>query len=343
MAGFCVNCGTPLTGPFCNKCGARALSPSAPVQAAPPAQPATPVQAQGGFQPVNVPSANVPPVQAGSQPVSGYQPVNMPASPAPPVASPPMQGGYQAAPAPVAPAPKGSGLGKVLLWVGGIFLVLFMVGAGAAIYGVYWVKHKVSSYASAVTGGSSDTVKVVAKGDSCKLLSTADLQKVLGVPIEKSAEIMEEDKPGCAYYTSQQAVNQLQQMALREAKRQADEVNSRPGPKPDNLPALMKNANNLEGVVKALGMTQPSADGQVFSFTIEHGADENSWAGMRLTESAVPGFEEVPGVGDHAMIGAFGHAFYVQKGDAMITMSTMLVPDTRTRGPEIAKKIIGNL
>jgi hypothetical protein len=64
---------------------------------------------------------------------------------------------------------------------------------------------------------------------------------------------------------------------------------------------------------------------------------------MRLTESAVPGFREVSGVGDHAMIGAFGHAFYVQKGDALITMSTMLLPDARRRGAELGRKIISNL
>ena len=43
------------------------------------------------------------------------------------------------------------------------------------------------------------------------------------------------------------------------------------------------------------------------------------------------------------MIGAFGHAFYVQKDDALITMSTMLVPDARRRGSELARKIIRRL
>ena len=163
---------------------------------------------------------------------------------------------------------------------------------------------------------------------------------MLGVPIEKSAEIMEEDRPGCAYFTNQQAFNQLERMAVEQAKRQSGEVNRRPGPA--NLPASLKNANDLEGVLKALGLTQPTADGQVFSFTIEHGADANSWTGMRLTESAVPGFEEISGVGDHAMMGAFGHVFYVQKGDAVITMSTMLVPNARRRGSELGRKIISN-
>ena len=317
MPGFCVSCGTPLTGPFCNNCGARAVPPSAPAQGI-PYPPATPVQA--GYQPVMVPATPSQPVPA--MPSKGYQPVQAPVATA---------------------APKGSGLGKVLLWVGGIFFVLFLVVAGAAVYGAYWVKHKVTSYASAITGGSSDSIKVVASGDNCRLLSTTELQKILGVKIERSAEIVDDNQPGCAYYTDAQSVSQLQRMAMEQAKKQTDEVNRRPGPKPDNLPALMKNANELEGIVKTLGMTQPPADGRVFSFTLQRGVSADGWEGMRVTEAAVPGFEEVPGVGDHAMIGAFGHAFYLQKGDAVITMSTMFVPDARARGSEIGKKIIGKL
>ena len=141
MPGFCVNCGTPLTGPFCNNCGARAV-PAAPGASATPTPPSAPTP-QAGYQTVNLPGASVRPVSP--TPVQSYQPVQ----------------------ASVGTTSKGSGLGKVLLWVGGILLVMFMVGAGAAIYGVYWVKHKVTNYASAISGGSSDSVRVVAKGDSC--------------------------------------------------------------------------------------------------------------------------------------------------------------------------------
>ena len=313
MPGFCVSCGSPLTGPFCNQCGARAVPPSAPVLSQPPVPPSPSPQA--GFQPVNIPLSSPPAAPRG------YQLVN----------------------APTVASPKGSGLGRILLWIGAIVFALFIAGAGAVVYGAYWVKHKVAKYESAITARSSDSVKVVAHGDSCRLLSAQELQTVLGVTIEKSAEIVDSDQPGCAYYTDQASVMQLQKMALAQQKRDADEVNRRPGPKPDSLPALMKNANQLEGVVKALGMTQPPADGRVFSFTLQRGVDAAAWSGMRLTEAAVPGFEEVPGVGDHAMIGAFGHAFYVMKGDAVITMSMMFVPDARVRGAQIGKKIIGKL
>lgn len=315
MPGFCVSCGTPLTGPFCNSCGARAVAPSGAAQAVPPSSPT---------------------------PQAGYQPVNIPSATAHPVSSPPVQG-YQAVPTSVAAAPKGSGAGKILLWVGGILLVLFMMGAAAAIYGYYWVKHKVTNYASTVTGGSSESVRVVSSGSSCHLLSTADLQSILGVTIEKSSEIMDGDKPGCAYYTNPTAFAQLQKMALAQAKRQSEEASKKPGPQGDNPLALLKDANQMEGIIKTLSMTQPEKDGQVFSFTVENNFGDDAWSGMRVTEAAVPGFEEVHGVGDHAMIGAFGHAFYLQKGETLITMSTMMVPDARVKGSQIGRKIIGKL
>jgi hypothetical protein len=231
----------------------------------------------------------------------------------------------------------------MLLWVGGILLVLFVAGGAAAVYGVYWVTHKVTSYASAIGGGSSDSLKVVSSGNNCRLLSTAELQGILGVSIEKSAEIVDGDKPGCAYYTNPTAFTQLQKTALEQARRQSQEADKRPGPQGDNPLALLKDTNELEGIVKTLGMTQPQKDGQVFSFTVEHNFGDDAWAGMRVTESAVPGFEEVHGVGDHAMIGAFGHAFYLQKGDTLITMSTMMVPNARIKGSQIGKKIIAKL
>jgi hypothetical protein len=292
MPGFCVSCGTPLTGAFCNKCGARAVGLGA--SAAQPSAPSV--------------QAAVPPASPGA-----------------------------------GAAVKGSGLGKVLAIVGGVLVLLFVIGVGTAVYGVYWVKHKVTAYSSAVTGGPSEPIKVVEKGDSCRLLSTAELQQVLGVAVEKSAEIVEGSAPGCAYYTNPQAFAELQRMAAEQARRQTEEVNRRPGPKDDNLGALLKDTNQMEGIVKTLALTQPVEDGRVFAFTVQRGATPESWSGARLVQTAVPGFEDVPGVGDHAMIGSFGHAFYLMKGDAMIYMETTWVPDARLHGAEIGKKIIGNL
>jgi hypothetical protein len=318
MAGFCANCGAPVLGAFCNQCGTKTVAPGTPVQ--------------------TMPAATIPTVPAAAEPVLVMSPVAVqtPAAPQPaPV--------IQMAP-PIVPQPaKSSGLGKILLWVAVVFLVIGLGVVGVTVYGYYWAKHKITSYASAMTNGASGEMKVVPSGDSCKLLSTAELQQVLGVPIEKSAEIMEGSDPGCAYYTNPTGIAKLQQQATEQAHRQAAEASKRAGPAGDNPLALLKETNQMEGFVKGLGLSSPDANGKVFSFTIQRNFGSDSWSGMRLVESAVPGFQDVNGVGDHAMIGAFGHAFYTVKGETMIHMDTTVVPDARTRGSQIAKKILGRL
>jgi hypothetical protein len=106
---------------------------------------------------------------------------------------------------------------------------------------------------------------------------------------------------------------------------------------------LLKDTKDLEGAIKALSMQLPGKDNQVFSFTVDRSADSGSWTAMKTTMSVVPGFEEVAGVGDHAMIGTFGHAFYAAKGNTMIYLNTLYVPDASSRGAEIARRILGHM
>lgn len=262
-------------------------------------------------------------------------------SASPGVAGQPQSVQVQAVAQPAATAAKGSGLGKVLLIVGGILVLLFVIGAAGAIYGFYWVKHKVANYASAVSGPSSEPVTVVARGNSCRLLSTSELGRVLGVTIEKSAEITEGSEPGCAYYTSPQAFAQLQRTAVELAQQQA--AASKQTGKIDNPLELLKNTNQLEGVVKSFGLSQPDKDGKVFAFTMNRKYGRNNWSALRATMSVVPGFEDLPGVGDRAMMGAFGHAIYVLKGDSVVTLEMIYVPDARNRGAQLGRTIISHL
>lgn len=261
--------------------------------------------------------------------------------PAPPAFQPVAVAQTPVAAQPAAAASKGSGIGKILLIVGGVLLLLFVIGVGAAIYGVYWVKHKVSTYTSAVTGG--DAPKKVEQGDSCRLLSKEDLAQMLGVAVERTSEIMEGSEPGCAYYTNPEAFTQLQHMAIEQAKRDSEAASKQPGPKTDNPLELLKDANKLEGVVKSFGLSQPDKDGKVFSFTVNKDFGRDNWSPLRATLTVVPGFEDVNGVGDRAMMGSFGHALYVLKGDSVVHLETTYVPDTKTRGAEIGRKIAGNL
>ena len=235
----------------------------------------------------------------------------------------------QPATKPAEVAPKRSGLGKALVITGGIVLLLFTLGIAGAFYGVNWIKSKISSYTGGAVGGSSGQVRVE-QGNACALLRREDLQQVLGVAIERTVEMTEGSDPGCAYYPNPAAFAQLQRMVVEQARRDSAQAAQRPGPKSDSPLELLKDANQLEGIVKTFGLTQPDKEGRVFAFTVQRDFGRNNWPAVRATMSAVPGFEDVPGVGDRAMMGSFGHAFYVLRGDSMIHLELTYVPDAHT-------------
>jgi len=364
MPGFCTHCGAPLAGAFCGRCGQRAQSatpapqvqpPSAAPQpeptvtsgqpaAAPPQPTVVPQPASPGSQPTVAaqtaspgPQPPVAPQPASSQPTVAAQPAA--AAPQPPTAQPPARPPQSAQP-PAAQPPKSSGAGKAFLIVGGIVLVLVLGAFGAVLYGVHWVKHKVSS----ITGGSFGSE--VSQGNMCKLLSTADLQQMIGVTVERSAEIMDNGDPGCAYYTNPAAFAELQKIAIAQAKRDSEKASQYPdvkNSKGDNPLELLKHTQEMEGIVKGLGLSAPDPTGRVFFFSVNRNFGSGNWGPLRTTLSVVPGFDEVNGVGDHAMIGSFGHAFYVLKGDSVFKLDTMYLPEARARGSEIANKIISHM
>jgi hypothetical protein len=236
--------------------------------------------------------------------------------------------------------PKSSSGGKVFLIIGGIVLVMVLGVFGAMVYGVHWVKGKVSS----ITGGSFGSE--VSQGNMCKLLSTGDLQQMIGVTVERSAEIMDNGDPGCAYYTNPAAFTELQKLAVAQAKRDSEKASQYPdvkNSKGDNPLELLKHTQEMEGIVKGFGLSAPDPNGRVFSFSVNNKFGSENWGPLRTTLSVVPGFDEVNGVGDHAMIGSFGHAFYVLKGDSAFKLDTMYLPEARARGSEIANKIISHM
>ena len=295
---------------FCSHCGAPISGPFCSACGQPARSPDRADFARPGAEPAQPPASTMPSASAAPQPSTAPQP----------------------------PVPARANAG--LLIVAGVALLLGIAALGALFYGVWWVKGKISG----VSGGSSGQVRV-ANGHACELLSTADLQQVLGVSIERSSEIMEGNDPGCAYFTNSQAFADLQKIALDQARRDSERASKDPSvqnSKSDNPLSLLSHTEEMEGMVKGLNMSQPDKDGKIFSFTVDRNFGHGNWRALRAPLSVVPGFKEIDGVGDHAMLGSFGHAFYVLKGDSLFRLDTMYVPETRVRGAEIARKMLSH-
>jgi hypothetical protein len=236
-------------------------------------------------------------------------------------------------------------MGKVLLIVGGIFVAICVFAIAGTIYGVHLVKKKVKEKAGMYTGGAVGGAEsvAVANGNTCALLSKEELAQVLGVTVERTQEIQEGEKPGCAYYTNPAAFAELQKMAIEQAKRDSAEASKQPGPKTDNPLELLKDTNKLEGVVKSFGLSEADKEGRLFAFTVDRDFGSGNWTALRATISAIPGFEDVQGTGDRAMIGSVGHTLIVLKGNSLITLETNYVPDARAKGAEIGGKIVSRM
>jgi len=255
-------------------------------------------------------------------------------------------------PAPVAetplaaPPPPRTSSRKPLLMGCAILLVLFAAGIAGTVYGFYWFKNKAKEKISSYTGGvvGSPAEVRVAHGNTCSLLSREDVQQILGVTVEKTVEMMEGSAPGCAYYTNPAGFEQLRNLAIEQARKQAEAAKDQPASKSDNPLALLKDVNQLEGVVKALSLSQGGdKEGRAFAFTVDRKFGRGNWTTLRTTTALVPGFQEVQGIGDRAMVGSFGHVLHVLKGDSLISLELTWVPDAGTRGGDIARKIASHL
>ncbi|MEP7362852.1 MAG: hypothetical protein ABI972_06320 [Acidobacteriota bacterium] len=241
---------------------------------------------------------------------------------------------------------RGGGLMKLLLVVGGVVVLLGVLAFAGVTYGLYRAKKAVTGMIEGENRAPvSDTAAF--RGRACDLLTGPDVQGLLGVTIERTAAITENGENGCAYYTTAEAFAELQQKALAEAQVEAErakkEDEASPPSNSDNPLELLKHTKELEGVVKTFALSKASDDGRVFSFTVNPRFGRSNWTALRLSMAVVPGFDELRGIGDRAMVGSFGHALYVLKGDNMVSLNLMYVPESRVKGSGLGSRIVAGM
>ncbi|HET8546376.1 MAG TPA: hypothetical protein VFL57_00150 [Bryobacteraceae bacterium] len=262
-----------------------------------------------------------------------------PAKPASTAAAPPPPAA--ATPSPVAATPARSGVGKPLMIIGGIVMAMIVLALAVLAVGVHFVRGRIAAYTGGGIGDSARSAQF--RGKACGLLSRDEVQRALGVDIDRAVDVLDGNKPGCAYYTNPEAFAQLQRRAAEQARKDSGAMEGQPAPKTDNPLELLKHTREMEGLVKSLTLSQADKDGRVFAFSVEAGFGRQNWSALRTATALVPGFDEVSGVADRAVIGSFGHAMYVLKGDSMINLELMYVPEARTRGAELGRAIAARL
>jgi len=255
-------------------------------------------------------------------------------------AIPPQAVPVQPAAVPLPPASKGPSVAKILLIVFGVIALLAIIAIGGAIYTFRVIKHKVQEATGGAVGATQQMN--IAHGNTCRLLRADQVKEVLGVEIMRAQEMVEDSNAGCAYYTNAEGFAHLQKVAADQAKRDSETASKEMDSNAKNAMEVMKHTKEMEGMIKSLGLTQPGEDGRVFAFTVQKHFGSENWSSMRTAMAMVPGFEEVPDVGDQAMVGTFGHTFLIRKGNTLIRLETIYVPEARTRGAELGRQIVAN-
>ena len=136
-----------------------------------------------------------------------------PAGQAPASQSPPAPG-PSAAPPPA--AAKGSALGKFLLIGFGCSALLAVLASAGMYYAINRLRTKALQRVSEYTGVTvGNAVKTTATcKNPCGLLPKEEVEQVLGIQIEKTAEVTETGEPGCAFFTAPEAFQQLAKDSL---------------------------------------------------------------------------------------------------------------------------------
>lgn len=245
-------------------------------------------------------------------------------------------------PAPYAPSPKSGGAGKFLLIVVAVLGLLGVMTVVGVAYGIHKVRGMIATWEGA-PGAAHSSPTLPFGGQACSLLTAEEAGQVLNITITRITATNDSGQAGCAYFTTADAFAQLQQRAEREARRETAEANHQPSSNPQTLPELLQHTKELEGVVKSLTLTQAAQNGRVFSFNVNPSFGSDNWTATRTAMKLVPGFEDVSGVGDRAMVGSFGHALYVLKGDTVVQLDLTFVPDSRTTGVQLARRIAAHL
>jgi len=239
-------------------------------------------------------------------------PAHAPAGPPPP---PP--GSFAPPPA----AAKGSGIGKILLIVGGVVVVLGVLAIGGLIATGFWVKKKVETAAENMGVSSAPPVTGSARrySDPCSLLSAAEASGATGLSIQRT----ESRERECLYFGSAQQAAEKGQAQAEEALKKMRE---------NQAASEQDAARIMQDFMKGLAANAPAQEGgPLFTIKVTYGEDARQQeAGYRAAMGMMGAFAgtkegasqpgDLQGIGDRAYLAPLATGLFILKGDAWVEL-----------------------
>lgn len=260
-------------------------------------------------------------------------------APQPPAGQPPQP--PRAYPPP--PAAKGSGIGKILLIIGGVFVLLGILAIGGLVLTGFWVKKKVETAAErmGVTEAPAPKGRARRVADVCALLSAAEAARATGLAIERAESRGDE----CRYFGSAAQAAEKGQQQAQEAMRKMRE---------NKAASDQEAARALEDLMKGLAAGgQASEQGPLFQIGVKYGEEarqeETGYRTAMGMMGAITGAKEgtskptgLEGVGDRAYLAPLATGLFMMKGDAWVEISGPGLP-SREALIALARAVAGKL
>ncbi len=264
--------------------------------------------------------------------------VAAPAQHSPAGSPPPAPGAY-----PPPPPAKGGGIGKILLIVGGVFVLLGVLAVGGLVITGFWVKKKVETAAErlGVAEAPASTGRARRVADACALLSAAEAARATGLTIERAESRGDE----CRYFGAAAQAAERGQQQLQEAMRKMRE---------NKAANEQEAARTMEDFVKGLAASgRAGKDEPLFQISVKYGEDaRNAETGYRTAMGmlgGIAGAKEgvskpagLEGIGDRAYLAPLASGLYMVKGDAWVEVGGPGLPGRETL-ISLARAVAGKL
>ena len=273
-------------------------------------------------------------------------------APSPPQPPPPPQ--YTPAPPqysqPLPPAAKsGAGL-KILFVVLGVIAVLGMLFVGALMYGWHKVKETAASKGIDLNSFSETRRGPARRLDACDLLTKEDLSQILNLTVERSEGTGKSTHSTCRYYSAAAQQRGTDEAAAALKKLQETKSGNSPAQEEETLKDL---GNVVRGVTTAAG----AANAPMLSIEVETDNAKAAMAGFKIGMGLTGGVvgqgmdpvarkalgEQIPGLGDEAMMGPLLSLFMFRKGDVAVQVDGRQLPGGREAQLAIAHRILDKL
>ena len=260
-------------------------------------------------------------------------------------------------PTPGAAKPGASPVLKIVLVVLGVFALLAVVAIGGIVYTGYKIKQKVETTAKEQgvdLGELARQMKSAASApgaparDGCLLLPKEEVEQVAGVVVARTegAASAGDKREHCVYFGNAADAAQRGQKEIKDAFK---DLNAGKGDK-DYSAALAELKKMTQGISANVPASQGQGEIRWLGLSVQRGDAQAQLMALKMAIGALgtqnipgAGLTKVDGLGDEAYTTPMDQMLVIRRGQDFVQLEIGSLPDSKEKGIELARRVLGRL